>query len=106
MGMRATLGDREIKYSWPLSEAIADAIGDDRLMPMVEDYYIELTKGDVECLIVSIYKMLTNGIEDKVSSDGFISGQYALKVGFLGITLSDLMDWHMNACPEDTLSFG
>jgi hypothetical protein len=104
--MRVSLGGREVKYSWPLSEAIASAIGEERLMVMVEDYYIELTKGDVECLIVAIHDMLTRGVEDKISEPGFISGQYALKVGFLGITMSDLMDWHMNAEPEDTLSFG
>lgn len=105
MGMYAQVGDREVKYSWPLSEAISDAIGD-RLDVMLSDAYIELTKGDVECVIVSIYKLLTEGVKDIVSPDGMISGQYALKVGNLGFVMSALMDWHIHAETADTLHFG
>jgi hypothetical protein len=107
MGMYAHVDDREIKFSWPLSEAIRNAIGSDRLDPMVEDYVVVLSKGDVECVIHTIHEMLTNGIEDKVSEPGTMSDQYSMKVGNLAWNIDSLLRrWYREADHLDELVFG
>jgi hypothetical protein len=91
MGMYAQVNDRQVKYSWPLSEAIGDAIGDE-LQPMLDDAYVTLTKDQVEAVITSIYVMFRDGLKDPVSPDGMLSGQFFLKVGNLGNVASALLD--------------
>jgi hypothetical protein len=103
--MYTQAGGRDIKYSWPLSEAIGDAIGDE-LDVMLRDAYVTLTKDQVEAVITSIYMLFTGGIKDIVSPSGMLSGQYFLKVGNLGNVASALLDWLMQAEDADTLSFG
>ena len=105
MGMYAQLKDRQIKYSWPLSEAIGDAIGDE-LKPMLDDAYVTLTKDQVEAVITSMYVMLTEGLKDPVSPAGMVSGQFFLKAGNFGNVASALMDWFIFAEDTDTLDFG
>lgn len=107
MGLYAQAGDREIKFSWPLSEAIGNAIGNERLDRMVEDYLVVLSKDDVECVIHAIYKMLTNGIRDVVSDHGTMSDQYSMKVGNLAWNIDHaLRMWFREAEDLDTLEFG
>lgn len=107
MGMRAEVEGIEIKYSWPLSVAIKDAIGDDRLGPMLDDYYLELTKEDVYQVLVNIHYMLKKGIEDIISEPGYISEQYVIKVGWLAWGIFPALSrWHSEADPKDVLAFG
>lgn len=95
MGMYADVRGTQLKFSWPLSEAISNALPEGQLQEMLDDNFVKLTRSDVQAVLTAGYYMLTSGVKDRWNGEDteVISAQYFVKVETLAKCMNVLADW-------------